>query len=160
MPDAIDTSLFVGAGAGVRSFMKTAEVQAPAPAVFHAWASAEGWRAVYDRPECRADIDLRVGGRYEWLFDGRTGSNGCQVLAYIPDRMISFSWNAPPTQPESRAKRTWVVVELEPIAGDRTRVTLTHLGFGDGPAWDETRDYFFAAWDQVLTRLREKLGPG
>lgn len=157
-PGPIDTSLFIASGADLRLFVKTAEIDAPASAVFGAWATPEGWLRVYDRPECAANIDLRIGGRYEWLFDGEVGSNGCQVLSYIPDRMITFSWNAPPTQPETRARRTWVVVELESLAGDRTRVTLTHLGFGEGPAWDETRDYFFAAWDAVLARMGEKLG--
>ena len=30
------------------------------------------------------------GGRYEWLWDGKMGSNDCQVLSFIPNRMISF----------------------------------------------------------------------
>jgi len=158
MDDPIDTSLFVAQGPELRSFVKSAAIDAPAPAVFRAWATPEGWRRVYDRPECAANIDLRVGGRYEWLFDGRVGSNGCRVLSYIPDRMITFSWNAPPTHPETRGRRTWVVVELEALAGDRTGVTLTHLGFGDSPAWDETHDYFLAAWDSVLARMGEKIG--
>ena len=101
----------------------------------------------------RADIDLEIGGRYEWLFDGRVGSNGCQVLSYIPDRMISFSWNAPPGQ-ATRERRAWVVVETEALGPGHTRLRLTHLGFGQGPDWDETYAYFDAAWDRVLARMR------
>ncbi|GJM18412.1 MAG: hypothetical protein DHS20C14_06250 [Phycisphaeraceae bacterium] len=150
---------FDAAGAGVRSFEKTAEIAAPVSDVFRAWSDGDAWKEVYgpERAEMVANIDLAIGGRYEWLFDGATGGNGCQVLSYIPDRMITFSWNAPPAQPESRAKRTWVVVELEPLAGERTKITLTHLGFGDASHWDETHDYFDIAWDRVLGAMQQGL---
>ena len=71
--------------------------------------------------------------------------------------MISFSWNAPPTQPESRAKRTWVVVELEALGERSTRVRLTHLGFGQAKHWQETREYFSKAWDHVLAQFKQGL---
>ncbi len=155
----IEAAAFVGSGSDVRRFTKVATIAAPVERVFAAWSTAAGWRGVYDAPPSRARIDLAIGGRYEWLFDGEVGSNGCQVLSYIPDRMISFSWNAPPGQPESRARRTWVVVELAPVAAG-TRVTLTHLGFGTGSQWDETYAYFDAAWERVLAVMSEKLSAG
>ncbi len=158
-PHDIAADLFAAGGRDLRSFEKSAEIEASVADVFKAWADAAAWTSAFgpERPDLRANIDLAIGGRYEWLFDGALGSNGCQVLSYIPDRMISFSWNAPPTQPESRTKRTWVVVEFEPIESERTRVRLTHLGFGDGPGWDETHDYFQAAWGQVLGTIAEGL---
>ena len=157
MPQSIDSGLFVASGAEVRSFTKEAVIEAPAAKVYDAWATPEGWSEVYDPPSA-SNIDLAIGGRYEWLFDGKIGSNGCQVLSYIPGRMISFSWSAPPSQPENRGKRTWVVVEVEPLSADRTKVRLTHLGFGEGTLWDETYDYFVAAWGRVLQGMGESLG--
>lgn len=151
-PHAVAADIFESGGRNLRSFVKHTEIEASASDLFAAWSNGDSWKHAFgpDRTEMKANIDLAIGGRYEWLFDGWTGSNGCQVLSYIPDRMISFSWNAPPEQPESRLKRTWVVVELEPLASERTRVTLTHLGFGDGPLWDETTAYFDRAWGQAL----------
>ena len=155
----IDTSLFDARGTDVRPFVKETVIHAPVSQVFAAWSDGEVFPTAYapDRPELAANIDLAIGGRYEWLWDGEMGSNGCQILSYIPDRMISFSWNAPPSQPESRARHTWVVVEFDPIQDDATKVTLTHLGFGTAPHWDETRDYFYKAWPHVLEQFRTNL---
>jgi len=153
MQKPIDTSLFVAGGMGVSSFVREATLRAPVENVYRAWTDPESWRRAYDpdRAELQAEIDLVIGGRYEWLWDGEIGSNGCQVLSFVPNRMLSFSWNAPPTQPESRAKRTWVVVDFEPRGDDATHVRITHLGFGEGPEWEETRSYFEKAWPHVLS---------
>jgi uncharacterized protein YndB with AHSA1/START domain len=152
----IDPDRFVASGPHVRSFAKEVEVAASPATVWSAWATPRGWNRVYP-PPALAHIDLVVGGRYEWLFDGKIGSNGCQVLGYVPDRMIQFSWNAPPSQAENREKRTWVVVECLPQGEGATRLRLKHLGFGTGTAWDETYAYFDAAWDSVLARFQEVL---
>jgi uncharacterized protein YndB with AHSA1/START domain len=157
MTRPIEDGLFVASGTGLRSFTKEAVIEAPVEEVWAAWATDAGWGRIYG-PPAASRIDLAVGGRYEWLFDGETGSNGCQVLSYVPNRMVSFSWNAPPSQPESREKRTWVVVECERLDQGGTRVRVTHLGFGQGPAWDETRDYLFNAWGRVLKRMQDSLG--
>lgn len=154
----IDTSLFVSSGAEVRSFVREIAIDAPPAEVFRAWATREGWEAAYAKgsPSTVGNIELAIGGRYEWLFNGVLGSNGCQVLSYVPDRMISFTWNSPPTQPVTRQKRTWVVVDLTPD-GEGTKVRLTHLGFGEGPEWDETFNYFGNAWNFVLNRMKTVL---
>jgi len=152
----IDGGLFTMQGSNVRSFTKEVVIGAPVEAVYAAWTDDASWSEVYDSPS-KANIELAIGGRYEWLFDGTIGSNGCQVLSYVPNRMLSFSWNAPQDQPESRALRTWVVVETERLDVGTTLVRITHLGFGDGENWDETYTYFEAAWDRVLARFRDSL---
>ncbi len=152
----IDPDRFAAAGADLRSFTKERVIPAPVDRVWAAWATDGGWSDVFPPPSA-SRIDLAIGGRYEWLFDGAIGGNGSQVLSYIPDRMMSFSWNAPPSQPDSRLARTWVVVETEALDSDHTRVRLTHLGFGDGPSWDETMAYFDKAWEYVLAQLESAL---
>jgi uncharacterized protein YndB with AHSA1/START domain len=131
-------------------------------AVYAAWTDGEAFARSYapDHPELRGEIDLAIGGRYEWLWDGKMGSNDCQVLSFIPNRMVSFSWNAPPEQPDSRAQRTWVVVETEPTEDGGTHVRLTHLGFGPEPHWVETREYFEKAWPHVLEQFKKHLEAG
>jgi uncharacterized protein YndB with AHSA1/START domain len=168
-PDGIDAALFDAAGRDLRGFVKTRVIRATPRAIFDAWATREGWMAVMsgqgDRPGLTANIELAIGGRYEWLFDGVTGSNGCQVLSYIPDRMLSFTWNAPPTIPEVRERRSWVVVEIDPTDASteeapECEVTVTHLGFGQGEAWDKTYAYFDAAWPRVLAAVDAAVGAG
>ena len=156
----IDPDLFDASGPEVRSFTVEATYDVPVADVYAAWSDGTVFPRAYDpsRPELTANIDLAIGGRYEWLWDGEMGSNGCQVLSYVPDRMISFSWNAPPSQPESRAKHTWVVIDFEALEGGGTHVRLTHLGFGAASHWDETMEYFSKAWPHVLEQFRKNLG--
>src|SRR5690606_10640524 len=86
---------------------------------------------------------------------------GCKVLSYLPRSMLSFEWNAPPKFEHARALRTWVVINLEEIAPERTRVELTHLGFAERAAeypdhraeWEEVRAYFSTAWPRVVEAL-------
>ena len=47
--------------------------------------------------------------------------------------------------------------DLMRLLGDPTRVRLTHLGFGEGPGWDETYAYFDSAWSRVLDGMRSAL---
>lgn len=156
---AIDPALFVAAGPDIRSFEVEELIGASAEDVFAAFTDGAAFKRAYgpDREELAANIDLAIGGRYEWLFDGEIGSNGCQVLSYVPNRMVSFSWNAPTAQPESRALRTWVVVELTPEGPDSTHVRITHLGFGAEAHWDETFAYFQRGWPAVLATLKKNL---
>lgn len=152
---AINDALFVASGSELRSVTVERSMDATPEQVWNAWATEAGWKAAYaaGRPEVRADIELAPGGKYEWLFDGTLGCNGCQVLSYVPRRMLSFTWNAPVAQAQSRVKRTWVVVEIEPDEVGKSRVQVTHLGFGTGPHWDETREYFEGAWAYVLDQM-------
>jgi uncharacterized protein YndB with AHSA1/START domain len=158
----IDDALFAGTGDGMRSVTVERLMAATPEDVWAAWTTEAGWRVAYapGRPEVRANIDLAPGGRYEWLFDGRLGCNGCQVLSYIPNRMLSFSWNSPVTQPRTRLERTWMVIEIEPAGDAHTRVRATQLGFGSGPHWDETHAYFEKAWAYVLDQMANSFAEG
>lgn len=138
------------------------DVQAPARVVFDAWTTPQGWRRMMD---VEARVELAVGGRFELLFNpeetpGRQGSEDCQVLAYVPDSMLAFSWNAPPEIPETRGWRTWCVLTLEDRGAGVTRVRLRHLGFGQGPAWEQTIRYFQRAWGLVLAATARLGGVG
>ena len=84
--------------------------------VWRAWTTDEG-AATFFAP--RAHIELRLGGAYElrWSEDdevppGSQGSEGCTVLSYLPQEMLSYEWNAPPEFPAVRDTHTFVVVRL------------------------------------------------
>ena len=124
--------------------------------VWSAWTSSEGLASWWGPPG--SNIELRIGGSYEIYFsldeeEGRRGSEGCRVLAYVPGESLSFTWNAPPHLP-LRSANTWVVLTFTSTAGG-TNVRLVHTGFLAGDDWDDYMAYFADAWGFVLGLLRD-----
>lgn len=154
--DIIDLSKFVARGMLEPGLVKEATVNAPPAEVFKAWTTPEGLKSFLG---VESNIDLRIGGPFEIYFGGpevpadERGSNGCQILSYIPNEMLAFTWNAPPKYPEARAKRAWVVLTFKPEGKSQTRVRLVHTGFGKDGQWNEVRAYFDSAWGRVLDAL-------
>ena len=124
------------------------------------WTSEEGLR---EWLVPNSNIELKIGGRYEWLFvpendPGKQGGEGNKILSFLPHRMLSFTWNAPPTLPYTRHRHTHVVVEFTADGDGGTLVRLTHLGWpseeaDDHEEWAKTLDYFRTAWVNVLGAL-------
>jgi len=111
-------------------------------------------------PQCR--VELKIGGAFEMYFlldapEGQRGSEGCKVLSFVPNEMLSFSWNAPPQFPNIRngGHHTWVVINFHPIETNKTKVVLHHLGWREGGRWNEVYDYFDAAWSRVLENFKQ-----
>ncbi len=141
-----------------RQLRRTVVVDAPRGAVWDAWTQEDiltSWFAPY------ANIELRVGGKYEILFAppdaplNTRGGEGCRVLSFLPQEMLSFSWNAPPSLKEARKYRSRIVLQFEDAPDGGTQVTLTHLGFGPEPMWDEVYNDFDKAWSSVLNSLQK-----
>ena len=133
---------------------KTATVPLTAKEAWKAWTTSE---EVTRFGPPKANIDLRVGGRYEWLFledapEGQRGSEDCLILSFLPERMLSFEWNAPPQLPNARRQRTVVVILFDEKEPGETTIDFTHFGFGVGEEWDQTYAYFDNAWSRVLER--------
>lgn len=131
-----------------RAIAGEAVVNAPLSEVWKVWTTEEGVRSFF-APEC--SIDLRVDGSFELYFlpdgePGLRGGEGVRFLAIQPEKMLSFTWNAPPHLPEARAQWTHVVVRFFDAGGGRTRVRLRHDGWGEGGQWDDAFRYFENAW--------------
>ncbi len=135
------------------------EVEIPAPVadVWNAWTTEEGVKTFF-APEAKINIDIY--GEYELYFipreeNGHRGSEDCKVLACEPEKMLSITWNAPPQLPEVRFQKTVVILRFEKINDKRTRVNLTHIGWGEGHQWNDAFEYFEHAWGKiVLPRLK------
>ena len=145
-----------------RIIQKEAAIPVSLREVWRAWTTQEGV-CTFFAPA--ANVELAIGGRYEMLFDsdapaGLRGSEDCKVLSFLPDRMLSFDWSAPPQYPAARKERTWVVVELTAGPLNTTRVELSHLGWAEGDEWDQVFQYFKRAWDTVLGRLAYRFSHG
>jgi hypothetical protein len=88
------------------------------------------------------------------------GADDMRFLALQPKKMLTFDWNAPPSLPQARQQRTFVVVRLQPWTPTTTRVTLHHTGWGDGDEWDKAYAYFDRAWGFVLGNLKTRFEQG
>jgi uncharacterized protein YndB with AHSA1/START domain len=110
-------------------------------------------------------LEIRPGGPFEVYFgseapEGQRGSEGCRVLSFVPSRMLSFTWNAPPQFPNARKELAqWVVIFLE-AAEDGTLVTLIEMGWKDDEEGREVYQYFDRAWTTVLARLAYSFSTG
>jgi|GEM_PF-460726 len=145
-----------------RSIVLERTIHQPRAEVWKRWSSTEGitsWLVP------SAKVELRVGGPFELHFMGEDmpagsrGSERCRVLSFIPERMLSFTWNAPPHLDRVRAHHTWVVLEFEDD-GEHTKVRLTHTGwpaaaFDSEPQWPACFEYFERAWSGVLDELQQ-----
>jgi uncharacterized protein YndB with AHSA1/START domain len=142
---------------------KAVLVEATPEQVWRAWTSVEGAKTFF-APDAR--IDLRINGAYEILFDtdaaeGKKGSEGCKILSYVPERMLSFSWGAPPQFAKSRAENAqWVVILMDPVGESRTLVTLLEFGWKDTEEGEQVFRYFDRAWGGVLGSLASSFTKG
>jgi uncharacterized protein YndB with AHSA1/START domain len=131
---------------------KAVLVEATPQQVWRAWTTVEGVKTFF-APDAR--IELQPNGRYEILFDldapeGKRGSEGCKILSYASEPMLSFSWGAPPKFEKSRAENAqWVVLFFLQVGDSRTLVRLLEFGWKDS-----------AESEQGLQLLRQSLAIG
>ncbi|MEJ2448736.1 MAG: SRPBCC domain-containing protein [Anaerolineales bacterium] len=139
------------------------QISAPLSEVWKAWTTEQGAKSFF-APECQ--IELHVGGAYEMYFDpeasrGERGGEGLTILAIQEERMLSFTWNAPPTLPAIRGQLTHITLRFQELEEGRTALSLVHDGWGDGGEWDQAFDYFTRAWGEVvLPRLEYRFEHG
>lgn len=150
------------AHAAERAIDKEMLVAAGVDQVWDVWTTREGITSFF-APDAR--IEARVGGAFQVYFDpgaepGLKGADDMRFLALQPRRMISFDWSAPPHLAEARQQRTFVIVRFVPVDDKSTRVTLHHVGWGDGGEWDKTYAYFDRAWGFVLGNLKTRFEKG
>ncbi len=146
------------AAAAERAIEKEVLLKATLDQAWDAWTTREGIISFFG-PDAR--IEPKVGGAFEvyinpYAAPGLKGADDMRYLALQPKRMLSFTWNAPPSLPEVRQQRTVVIIRFAPVSDTQTRVTLHHTGWGDGGEWDKTFAYFDKAWSNVLGNLQKR----
>ncbi|NOY27971.1 MAG: hypothetical protein GXP62_19065 [Oligoflexia bacterium] len=146
-----------------RSIQRDVQLPASPEQVFSMWTTSAGLARWWVSD---ARIELSLGGAFtlRFLLDqppGLQGSEDCRILSWLPNRMLSFSWNAPPHLP-TRGQRTLVVLEFLAEKGG-TRLVLNHHGWptsglaDEASGWPKTLAYFEQAWTAVLARLAQVL---
>ncbi len=140
---------------------KAINLPANVATVWEKWTTAEGLKSFF-APDCK--IELKIGGAFEMYFlldaeEGSRGSENCKILSFLPQQMLSFSWNAPPQFAAVRngGEATWIVLQFIAESETSSRLQLTHLGWQMGEEWEQVYAYFDKAWDKVLLWLKECL---
>jgi uncharacterized protein YndB with AHSA1/START domain len=137
-------------------------VAAPVADVWTAVSTTDGLRTFFSSG---ASIELVTFGHFVHHFteeapSGKADLTGNLVLAVQPDRLLTFTWDAPPKYPSVRAQRTVFEIRLAPDGAAQTRVTFTQSGFGNGGEWDGTFEYFRGGWALVAAALQYRFDVG
>jgi uncharacterized protein YndB with AHSA1/START domain len=152
----------LGAMAEERAIDEKISVKANVDDVWKAWTTTEGIKTFF-APD--AKVELRVDGPFQIYINpfaeaGMKGADDMRIIGFQEKKMLSFTWNAPPTLPEARKQRSIVIVRFIARGDALTDVTLHHVGWGEGGEWDKAYDYFTKSWPSVLKNLQKRFDSG
>lgn len=149
---------------GDRSLQLSVDVPAPAHDVFTAFSTSEGFSS-WAVPV--ANVDFRVGGMIEASYDaqakiGDPNNIKNAIVTYIPDRLLVIRNVQAPAGFVDAAlfQKTVTMIELQPIDGNATRVTLTNAGYGAGAGFDDVYSHFEWGDAYTLHELRDRFAKG
>lgn len=161
-PDVIDTSW--ATATGDRTMQLSVVVPAARAEVWAAFTTSDGYRS-WATP--LASVELKVDGIIETSYDaaakpGAPDNIRNQITAYVPERLLVLrNVQAPAGFPgAAEFARTAVIIELEAVGARCTRVTLTGVGFGQGPAFDDLYRTFTWANAYSLAELKARFVRG
>lgn len=131
-------------------------IKAPQKRVFTAWTTPSDimqWFGCGDNRPLSADVDLRVGGKYQ--ISMKSSECGTMQVSGVyreiqPYSKLVFTWGWESSEPGQRFE-TLVTVDLIDRNGS-TEVKITHEGFADA----ETCDKHQYGWNACLEKF-EKL---
>lgn len=155
----------IATGAGARVLEHTILIEAGAGEVWEAWVTGEGqrrWASPF------AEVDLSIDGTMEAGFspDARLGDPSNvrdRVLAWLPGRMLAWQTTAvPPGAPFDAAlwQQMHQVAEFVAVGPERTRVTQSMVGIGEGPGWDAVVAFARGVTAYGLRNLKRSLEVG
>lgn len=151
---------------GTRVLRHEVVVPASVNDVYQAFATAEGWRT-WAVPFAEMTPMFGVGAVLETSYNpaakiGDAKNIKNKILAYIPNRMFAFQAVQAPTgfKHADLLAHIFTVAELEPVNAKATRVRLSMLGYGQGPAFDELYGSFAKGNAWTMEKLAERFEKG
>lgn len=142
-----------------RNIYKSTIVNCSLKNAWEKWTTHEGLKTFFGEDN---KIELQIGGAFEiyFLMDneyGLRGSETCKIISYLPEKMLSFSWNAPPNfeYVRNHEHKTHVVILFQSIDDIHTKVEINHLGWLDEEQFDKVYDYFNNAWEIVIRNFEK-----
>lgn len=137
-------------------------INCPAEEIFAAFKTPDGIVKAWS--VAKAKVDFRVGGQIRTAYSPDVDLDSPKaivntILAYEPNRMLAIKATAPEGAPDWLQKiceTGWSVLTLEPIAPDRTRVSCTGMGYGEGELYSQAQSFFQQGNDMVLKMMKQK----
>ena len=134
----------------------------PQEAVWEAFATVEGLRK-WAAPVI--ELDLRTGGTMLAHYDpdasiGSPGTIRTTILNYLEGELITYKANLTDRFPaKARAEDTYLqeIVRIVPLSAGSTRIVSTMVGWGTGPEWDETYEFFARGNEYTYRQLANAL---
>lgn len=164
MPPSVE-NLSAAQPDGTRMIELRVAVPAPLPAVWDAWATADGFRS-WAAPV--VGVDFRLGGAIEASYDfaaklGDRNNIRNAIVALVPQRMFAIrNVQAPEKAPFDAAafQTLHTVVLFESRGANETQVTIVMPGVGSGPAYDGVYKHFEWGNAYSLDMLRRRFVDG
>lgn len=123
---------------------KTVDVDAPVEVVFKALTDEK--ELVQWMPS-EAKMDARVGGefefKYQWAAKGLNTILRGKILELVPNKRLSYTWDAETAEHEKRVIGAVVTWNLESLPGGKTRVTLVQTGVARQFSEDADKGWVF-----------------
>ena len=114
-----------------------------------------------------ANIELRLGGKYELFWDLKervhNSTIGCRINGLEIGKYISFEWKGPPefgslmnnVDPLTQVTIFFIPVTKNDVPGNKqTEVHLVHTGWRKTEKWEESRKWFIKAWESAFKKLK------
>lgn len=131
---------------GTRTLIHRTVIDAPPAKVWTAFSTEEGWKYW---GVAFARMDVRNGGSIEsgYVPDATAGDPRNithRILAMVPERLMAIQVSKAPPEPidPELFKSMWAVYELEPLPGERTQLTISGYGYGEGEQYDRMLSFF------------------
>ena len=143
---------------GTRFYKDSLVIRAPAKVLWSGLTDPVQYRR-WAAPVSR--VDFRLGGEIEASYDpkghlGDPDNIRNAIIAYLPERLLVFrNVQAPAALPARELYPSTVkIVEFEPLGPDLTRVSISGVGFGDGPKFDQLYRFFVSGDGEQLKAMR------
>ena len=108
-------------------------------------------RIIYVEEEFDAPVDAVFAA-----FEAQLGAEAATTLAREADALLTIQFPMPAELTALAGQRTVLTLTFE-MKGGRTKLTLTHAGFGRGDAWDQALGYYTQGWPAVLLQIKDAL---
>lgn len=108
-------------------------------------------RIIYVEEEFGAPVEAVFAA-----FEAQLGADAATPLAREADALLTIQFPMPAELTALAGQRTVLTLTFE-VRGGKTRLTLTHAGFGRGEAWDQALGYFTQGWPSVLLQIKDAL---
>lgn len=140
------------------------EIDTPVTEVWEAIATEEGMKT-WMVPV--AKLDLKTGGTVQTNYNtnakiGDEGTITLGIINYIPEEMLIYKIMLNDEFPEKcrkEDKNLQEIIQLKPLANNKTKVISTMVGWGVGKEWDQTYSFFEKgnkwSYEQLIKRFKD-----